>query len=217
MARAGQSVCSGSVQQREGRQITARVALTDGAPRLQQHLSAAFPRHTLVLDIIHASEYLWDTATALLGESSPVRVSWVRAKLEQVLNGQTASVIAALEAEMGNPQLNSTQRQAFTRTIGYYQRNQEYMHYDEYLAQGWPIGTGVVEGACGHLVKDRMEQAGMRWTQAGVQAVLDLRAVRLNKDWDDYWVFHRQQQHLRRYGTPSGTATPEAQVLQMAA
>jgi hypothetical protein len=74
------------------------------------------------------------------------------------------------------------------------------MCYDEYLARGWPIGTGVVEGACGHLVKDRMEQSGMRWTKAGAQAVLDLRAVRLNGHWDAYGQFHRRQQHERLYG-----------------
>ena len=69
------------------------------------------------------------------------------------------------------------------RTVGYYQRNRAYMRYEEYLVCGWPIGTGVVEGACGHLVKDRMEQAGMRWTQDGAQGVLDLRAIRLNSHW----------------------------------
>jgi hypothetical protein len=91
------------------------------------------------------------------------------------------------------------------------------MRYDQYLAQGWPIGTGVVEGACGHLVKDRMEQAGMRWSKDGAQAVLDLRAVRLNGDWDAYWQFHRQQQHQRLYGAASAAASPEVQALQMAA
>ena len=75
------------------------------------------------------------------------------------------------------------------------------MRYDEYLAQGWPIGTGVIEGACGHLVNDRMEQSGMRWTQAGAQAVLDLRSVRLNEHWDRDWQFHRHQQHHRLSGS----------------
>ncbi len=76
----------------------------------------------------------------------------------------------------------------------------------------------MVEGACGHLVKDRMEQAGMRWTQAGAQAVLDLRAVRLNGDWDAYWQYHRQQQHQRLYGAAlPPTAIAEARVLQLAA
>jgi hypothetical protein len=112
---------------------------------------------------------------------------------------------------------SETQRTAIERTIGYYVRNQAYMRYDCYLAQGWPIGTGVVEGACGHLVKDRMEQAGMRWTQDGAQAILELRAVRINGDWDAYWQFHRQQQHHRLYGAAPIAALPEAQVLQMAA
>ena len=111
-------------------------------------------------------------------------MAWVRAYLETLLAGQTDAVITALEAAAADPTCTATQRQAVRRTVGYYQRNLPYMRYDEYLARGWPIGTGVVEGACGHLVKDRMEQAGMRWTKAGAQAVLDLRAVRLNGDWD---------------------------------
>jgi hypothetical protein len=68
----------------------------------------------------------------------------------------------------------------------------------------------VVEGACGHLVKDRMEQAGMRWTLSGAQALLDLRAVRINGDWEAYWQFHRQQQHHRLYGAVVDAALPEA-------
>jgi hypothetical protein len=92
------------------------------------------------------------------------------------------------------------------------------MRYDEYLAHGWPIGTGVVEGACGHLVKDRMEQSGMRWTQVGAQGVLDLRAVRLNGHWEAYWQFHRQQQHQRLYGgSILAPVSAETQALEWAA
>jgi hypothetical protein len=203
--------------QRDGRHIRARVALTDGAESLQQHMSAAFPDHTLILDIIHASEYLWDTATALLGETNPTRTAWVAAKLDLMLVGQTGTLIAQLREDAASPSWTEMQRKAIERTIGYYERNLAYMHYDYYLAQGWPIGTGVVEGACGHLVKDRMEQAGMRWTKDGAQAVLDLRAVRINGDWDAYWQFHRQQQHQRLYGAAPAAASPEVQVLQMAA
>jgi hypothetical protein len=76
----------------------------------------------------------------------------------------------------------------------------------------------VVEGACRHLVKDRMEQSGMRWTKGGAQGVLDLRAVRLNGHWEAYWQFHRQQHHQRLYGqsTPA-LASAEAQALGLAA
>ncbi len=204
--------------QRVGPQIQQRVALTDGAEALQDQLRAHFPAHTLVLDIIHATEYLWAAATALLGETHPERKAWVRTRLEHVLRGATATVIAELEATAQAPGMSETQRKVVLKTAGYYRRNQPYMRYDVYLAQGWPIGTGVVEGACGHLVKDRMEQAGMRWTVAGAQAVLDLRAVRLNGEWDTYWQYHRQQQHQRVYGAV--TLLPqalEAQMLQLAA
>jgi len=217
----GKAAAIATLQQRavlrEGPHILARLALTDGAESLQQQMLLAFPTFTLILDIIHASEYLWATATALLGETSPARTAWVAAKLDLVLHGHTATVITQLTEEAADPTWTEVQRKAIQRTIGYYERNQDYMRYDEYLAHGWPIGTGVVEGACGHLVKDRMEQSGMRWTQAGAQAMLDLRAVRLNDDWDAYWQFHRQQQHQRLYGMASGTPAPEAQVLQMAA
>lgn len=203
--------------QRDGQHIQARVALTDGAESLQQHMLTTFPTYTLILDIIHVSEYLWDSATVLLGERSTERTAWVAAKLDLILAGQTGMVITHLSQEAADPRWSTAQRQVVERTRGYYERNLAYMRYDHYLAQGWPIGTGVVEGACGHLVKDRMEQAGMRWSKEGAQAVLDLRAVRLNGDWDTYWQFYRQQQHQRLYGSAPVATLPEVQILQMAA
>jgi hypothetical protein len=206
------------VAHREGPHIQQRVALTDGAEALQQQVVTHFPAYTLVLDIIHATEYLWDTATALLGETHPQRLAWVRAYLEPLLAGQIDAVITALEAEVKDPTHTATQWQAVRRTVGYYRRTRPYMHYDEYLARGWPIGTGVVEGACGHLVKDRMEQSGMRWTKGGAQGVLDLRAVRINGHWDTYWQFHRHQQHQRLYGrSVPAPALAETRVLEWAA
>ena len=198
-------------RQREGPHIRERVALTDGAEALQKQIEAHFPEHTLVLDIIHATDYLWDAAKALLGETHPDRLAWVRTHLEQLLAGDTPAVITALEAAAHDPERTATQRKALLGIAGYYRRNAPYMHYDAYLARGWPVGTGVVEGACGHLVKDRMEQAGMRWTKAGAQAVLDLRALRLNGQWDAYGQFHRQRHHERRYGT----ARPVPETVEM--
>jgi hypothetical protein len=206
------------VTQHDGPHIQQHVALTDGAEALQQQVVTHVPASTLILDIIQATEYLWDTAHVLLGETHPHRLAWVRAYLEPLLAGQTDAVITALEAEGHDPRHTATQRQAVRRTVGYYRRNRPYMRDNEYLAHGWPIGTGVVEGACGHLVKDRMEQAGMRWTPGGAQAVLDLRAVRLNGHWDAYWPLHRQQQHQRLYGPSApGPALAEARALEWAA
>lgn len=203
--------------QREGPAIQQRVALTDGAEGLQNQLQAHFPNHTLVLDIIHVSEYLWEAATPLFGDTNPERTVWVRRHLLAILTGQTAQVITSLENEAALAERKEVQRHYLTRAGNYYRRNQPFMQYDQYLAKGWPIGTGVVEGACGHLVKDRMEQAGMCWSEQGAQAVLDLRAIRLNGDWDAYWQFHRQHEHQRLYGGGAPAAQPDLQVLQMAA
>lgn len=192
------------VAQREGNHIRHRVALTDGDDALQCQVHNRLSTFTLVLDIIHASEYLWDAANALLGEKHADRNAWVRERLLLILAGKTEDVIQDLESHLQPPSLSVSQRQTLNTTIGYYQRNLPYMRYGYYLARGWPIGTGVVEGACGHLVKDRMERSGMRWTRAGAQALLDLRAVRINDHWDDYQTFHRQCQHQRLYDRSLG-------------
>ena len=72
------------------------------------------------------------------------------------------------------------------------------MRYDKYLRKGYPIATGVIEGACRHYVKDRMERSGMRWRRPGAQAMLNVRAVLLSSYWDDFhlWRINRQQQRL---------------------
>ena len=96
----------------------------------------------------------------------------------------------------------------------YFQRNLSHMHYDHYLAQGWPIASGVIEGACRHFVKDRFELSGMRWTKQGAEHLLHLRAVAENGDWDDYHRFRRQQRHLRLYNSPfPDQHAPEQQAL----
>jgi hypothetical protein len=195
-----------------------RVALSAGAEALQQPLLTYLPQHTLVLDIIHLTTYLWDTTNALLGETHPHRMVWVRHSLEPLVAGQADAVITALEEEANDPNWTAAQRQAVRRTVGYYRRNRPYMRDDEYLAQGWPIGTGIIEGACRHLVNDRVEQSGMRQTKAGAQAVLNLRAVGFNAHWDRYWPFHRQPQY--RYLFASSSPMPEgleSQALQWAA
>jgi hypothetical protein len=178
------------------------------AAALQDRLRAALPDFTLMRDIIHVTEYLWDVANAVLGERHPERTAWVRGHLVALQSGRTDAVIAALEAAAVEPDLPTARQQAIQRTIGDYRRNVPYIRYDQYLAAGWPIGTGVVEGSCGHLVKDRIEQAGMRWTKAGAHAVLDLSAVRLSHDRDVSWAFHRQRQYQRQYGQTSAASAP---------
>ncbi len=202
------------VAKREGAHLQHRVALTDGCEALQQRMEKYLPAFTLVLDFVHASEYLWKAANALFGEHSPQRDTWVAEQALQLLSGHTDQVIADLHRLLDTPSRSQAQRQALTAAANYFHRNRPYMAYHLYLAQGWPIASGVIEGACRHLVKDRCERSGMRWTQEGVENLLRLRAVAENGDWDDYHQFRKQQRHLRLYDAPlPRPVDPEQQAL----
>ena len=187
---------------RDGAHILYRVALTDGCEALQSRIETYLPDFTLILDFVHASEYLWDAANALYGEQSPRRPAWAEQQTLKLLSGQIESVIAELERLAQRPRLSQAKRKAFTSAANYFTRNQPYMHYKDYLAKGWPIASGVIEGACRHLVKDRCELSGMRWTQDGAESLLHLRAVAENNHWADYHQHRKEQRHLRLYDSP---------------
>jgi hypothetical protein len=189
------------VQRREGEHICQRVALTDGAEPLQKQMLACLPGFPLVLDIIHAVEYLWKAGTALYGETDPSRTQWVQMQTLQLLSSHTEQVIQCLEDKANALAPNSQAARSLHTVASYFQRNLPYMDYAAYLRRGWPIGTGVIEGTCRHLVKDRMELSGMRWTISGAGALLALRAVNENGDWDDFHTFRRARRHRELYGT----------------
>ena len=107
-------------------------------------------------------------------------------------------VIGYLRRLLGTAKLSK--RKPLQAAVTYFENNREYMKYDEYLAQGYPIGSGVAEGACRHVVKDRMEQTGMRWAHSGAQSMLHLRAIYLNGDWDDYLEHHIETEQATLYG-----------------
>lgn len=190
------------VHRRDGPHICQRVALTDGAEPLQKQMLACLPGFPLVLDIIHAVEYLWKAGTALYGETDPCRAQWVEVQTLQLLSSHTEQVICLLEDKANVLAHNSQATKSLYAVANYFRRNQPYMNYADYLRRGWPIGTGVIEGTCRHLVKDRMELSGMRWTIAGAGALLALRAVNENGDWEDFHAFRRAHSHQRLYGTP---------------
>ena len=189
------------VLRRDGQHISQHVALTDGAEPLQRRMLARLPGFQLVLDIIHAVEYLWKAGTALYGETDPYRAEWVEAQTLQLLSSQTPAVIQILENKATSLAENSQAAKTLRGVASYFQRNLPYMDYAEYLHRGWPIGTGVIEGTCRHLVKDRMELSGMRWTVAGAEAVLALRAVNENNDWEDFHTLRRARRHRELYGS----------------
>lgn len=190
------------VRRRDGPHNRQRVALTDGAEPLQKQILACLPGFPLVLDIIHAVEYLWKAGTALYGETDPCRTQWVEAQTLQLLSSHTEQVICLLEDKANTLAHKSQAAKSLYIVANYFRRNQPYMNYAHYLRRGWPIGTGVIEGTCHHLVKDQMDLSGMRWTIAGAGALLALCAVNENSDWEDFHAFRRAQSHRHLYGTP---------------
>ncbi len=205
------------VARRDGPHRTHRVALTDGSQALQERVQRHFPTFTLVLDLIHVTEYLWKAANALRGETDPRRTAWVKARTLRLLRSESAEVVADLRHLAQAATCPRRARTVLTKVAGYLERNAPYMDYAAYLAQGWPIATGVIEGACRHLVKDRCELSGMRWTIDGAEALLHLRCVHENGDWDAYHAFRRRQRHQRLYAVPypDDAATPlDLQVLE---
>jgi hypothetical protein len=203
------------VQARAGAHIVHRVALTDGSIPLQERVQRHVPQMILVLDLIHGTAYLWKAANALLGETHPQRTAWVKARTLLLLQSHADQVVAEFTRLAQEPRRTRLQRKVLTGVAAYLERNRPSMDYATYLAKGWPIATGVIEGACRHLVKDRCELSGMRWTLDGAEALLHLRCVLENGDWDTFPAFRRRQRHARLYAVPypEPATPPELQVV----
>lgn len=120
-------------------------------------------------------------------------------RLRMLLEGKVGYVIGGLRRLADEHRLRGEKLKTIKAAITYYENNRQHMRYDEYLALGYPIGSGVAEGACRHLVKDRLEGTGMRWTVSGAQAMLSLRSIHLNGQWDDYINFRIQTEQSRLY------------------
>jgi hypothetical protein len=190
------------VEARQGDHILHKIALTDGDPALQTQVETHFPDFKLILDFIHPNEYLWEVGTSLLGETNEQRTQWVAAQTLLMLLSQTEQVIVDLRRLAQTPKCTKTQQEKLLKTANYFERNLPYMDYKTYLANGWSIASGVIEGACRHFVKDRFELSGMRWTQHGAERLLRLRAIAENGDWAAYHLYRQHQRHQRLYTLP---------------
>ena len=174
------------------------VIVTDGERALQQRVTSTFANATLVLDLLHALQKLWACAHALYREGSPEAQAFVYQRAQRLLEGQVDQVVKGLRLIVTKRKLTGNKAKTLRDTASYYQRNRARMRYDLYLANGWPIASGSVEGACKNLIRDRFERSGMRWTQDTAEALLRLRALHLSANFDTYWEFHvtRDQQRL---------------------
>ena len=179
------------------------IFLSDGERALHDRQSEYLPENTVcILDLFHVMERLWKVAWCLFEEMAQKREAhqWVEERLKRLLEGKVDSVIRGMRYQATQRGLKGQKRKTVEDAAEYFEGNRDRMKYDAYLAAGYPIGSGVVEGACRHLVKDRMERTGMRWLPSGAQAMLDLRATYLNGDWDAFWNFHVLQEDQRLYG-----------------
>ena len=172
----------------------------DGEASLWEMQREWLPRAIGILDLFHVLERLWAVAHCFHPEKSRAAEAFVTHRLRMLLEGRVGYVIGGLRRLLKDPALRGQKRRTVTACIRYYDNNRDHMRYDEYLAAGYPIGSGVAEGACRHLVKDRMEQTGMRWTAIGAQAMLHLRAIYLNGDWNSYLDYRIATEQATLYG-----------------
>ena len=180
------------------------VVLVDGnrdqLRRIQRAAAAAHVSITIVLDIVHVLEYVWRAAYAFHAEGTPEAERWVEDRLLALLHGRSGGEVAKSMRLMAKTRgLDAVAAKPVARAASYLSKNTRWLHYDRALAAGLPIATGVIEGACRYLVQDRMGRTGARWSLAGAEAVLRLRALRTSGDFDDYWQFHLAKEHERTH------------------
>jgi hypothetical protein len=151
-----------------------------------------------VLDIMHVAEYLWDAALGFHPEASKEREEWVSQRLLEVLRGHAVWVAAGMRRSATRRRLRGRRRKSIDTCANYLLKYKAHLRYDEYLAKGFPIATGVIEGACRHLVCDHMD-VGARWSLEVAEAVLRLRALRSSGNFDEYWTYHEQREYERNH------------------
>lgn len=160
----------------------------------------------IVVDFIHVLQYIWKASTAFFDEKAPDREAWVLAHLREVLCGKAVDVAAGMRRSATLRDLDDKTRAPVDKCADYLLKYKAFLRYDEYLRAGLPIATGVIEGACRHLVMDRMDLSGAHWGLHGAEAVLRLRALQSNADFEAYWAFHEKQEfrrnHAARYAGP---------------
>jgi hypothetical protein len=179
------------------------VALVDGNKAQLELLNNFARQHsihlTIILDIIHVIEYLWKAAFTFHSPTSKEAENWVNQRLLYILQGKSSLVASAMRRSATLQKFSAEQRISVDKCANYLLNNKQYLKYDCYLSAGFPIATGVIEGACRHLVKDRMDITGARWSLQGAEAVLRLRSLHISGDWDEYWRFHLHQEYKRNY------------------
>ena len=206
---AGRDVTIGKIfaeaDRRDPGRLRTWIALVDGdiyqLGLFQAQAAARGITLAIVIDFIHVLEYLWKAAWCFHPPRDPAMEDWVIAQALDILHGRVPEVIARIArlAEEHPPRPGGEHAKIIAKTLSYLRNKQAFMDYPRALASGWPIATGVIEGACRHLVQDRMGITGARWSLPGAQAMLWLRAINASGDTSAYWTWHIQQEHQRNH------------------
>ncbi len=181
------------------------IALVDGdiyqLGLIQDQAEARGVTVTILIDFIHVLEYLWKAAWCFHHPRDPATEDWVTAQALDILHGRASEVITTIRqlATDHPPRPGSEHAKVIRKTLHYLDAKQPYLDYPAALARHWPIATGVIEGACRHLVHDRMGITGARWSLDGAQAMLSMRAIAASGDLDAYWDYHIQHEHHRNH------------------
>ena len=206
---AGRDVTIGKIFDEAGRRdpdhLRTWIALADGdnyqLGLIQAAAAARGITVAIVIDFIHVLEYLWKAAWCFHAPRDPAMEDRVIARALDILHGRAPDVITRIKIMTAAhpPRPGGEHAKVIRKTLHYLQAKQPYLDYPRALAEGWPIATGVIEGACRHLVADRMGITGARWGLEGAQAMLWLRAINASGDTGAYWDWHIQQEHQRNH------------------
>lgn len=153
----------------------------------------------IILDFIHVLEYVWRAAHCFHSVGSEEAEEWVKERALKILQGKASQVAVGMKRDATSQNFTDKKRGPIDKCANYILKLKECLCYDKYLAAGLPIATGVIEGACRYLVKDRMELTGARWRLKDAEAVLKLRSLRASGDFDEYWKFHQKEEYKRHY------------------
>ena len=203
-------------ERRDPRHERTWLVLVDGLEAQLREVEAALARHrtdgVIIQDFVHVLEYLWKAAYCLHAEGTPEAEAWVLSHAQAILKGNVGEVAAGMRRSATRQALSQDARIPVDKCADYLLKNKVRFDYATALANGWPIATGIIEGACRYLVKDRMDLTGARWSLDGAEAVLRLRALRASGDFEDYMTFHHRQEHQRNY-----PPAPKTDALKLAA
>ena len=142
-------------------------------------------------------EYLWKAAWSFSGKGEPAAEEWVADQARKILHGKARQAAAGIRRRAATYGYSPAERAGADECARYLDNKKDYLDYPAALASGRPIATGIIEGACRHIVKDRMDITGARWGLEGAEAILKLRTLTASGDFDAYWRYHLRREHER--------------------